>query len=51
MANQFVFELGDVAQGFRDADVIVEREYRTAPSIRAISSPIVRRRTGVLMAT
>ena len=31
LANQFVFEVGDVAQGFREADVIVEREYRTAP--------------------
>jgi len=31
LANQFMFEVGDVAQGFRDADVIVEREYGTAP--------------------
>ena len=31
LANQFVFEVGDVAQGFRDADVVVEREYGTAP--------------------
>jgi CO/xanthine dehydrogenase Mo-binding subunit len=31
LANQLVFEVGDVAQGFREADVIVEREYRTAP--------------------
>jgi xanthine dehydrogenase molybdenum-binding subunit len=30
VANHFVFEVGDVAQGFREADVIVEREYRTA---------------------
>jgi xanthine dehydrogenase molybdenum-binding subunit len=26
-----VFEVGDVAQGFREADVTVEREYCTAP--------------------
>jgi xanthine dehydrogenase molybdenum-binding subunit len=31
LTNQFVFEVGDVAQGFREADVIVEREYRTVP--------------------
>jgi CO/xanthine dehydrogenase Mo-binding subunit len=31
LANQFMFEVGDVAQGFREADVIVEREYCTAP--------------------
>jgi CO/xanthine dehydrogenase Mo-binding subunit len=31
VANHFVFEIGDVVQGFRDADVIVEREYHTAP--------------------
>jgi xanthine dehydrogenase molybdenum-binding subunit len=30
VANHFVFEVGDVAQGFREADVIVEREYHTA---------------------
>lgn len=30
VANHFVFEVGDVEQGFREADVIVEREYRTA---------------------
>jgi CO/xanthine dehydrogenase Mo-binding subunit len=30
VANHFVYEIGDVAQGFRDADVIVEREYQTA---------------------
>ena len=30
VANHFVFEIGDVAQGFRDADVIVEREFHTA---------------------
>lgn len=30
IANHFVFELGDVEQGFREADVIVEREYHTA---------------------
>lgn len=31
VANHFVFEVGDVAQGFREADVIVEREFRTMP--------------------
>ena len=31
LANQFVFEIGDVAEGFREADVIVEREYHTVP--------------------
>jgi xanthine dehydrogenase molybdenum-binding subunit len=31
LANQFVLEVGDVAQGFREADIIVEREYRRAP--------------------
>jgi len=30
IANHFVFEVGDVAQGFREADVIVEREFHTA---------------------
>jgi CO/xanthine dehydrogenase Mo-binding subunit len=30
IANHFVFEVGDVAQGFREADVVIEREYRTA---------------------
>ena len=30
IANHFVFELGDVEEGFKEADVIVEREYRTA---------------------
>ena len=30
VANHFVFEIGDVAQGFREADVIVEREYHTS---------------------
>jgi len=29
IANHFFFELGDIEQGFKDADVIVEREYRT----------------------
>ena len=29
IANHFVFELGDLEKGFRDADIIVEREYRT----------------------
>jgi xanthine dehydrogenase molybdenum-binding subunit len=31
LANQFVLEVGDVAQGFREADVIVERECLPAP--------------------
>jgi xanthine dehydrogenase molybdenum-binding subunit len=30
VANHFVFEVGDIAQGFREADVVVEREYHTA---------------------
>jgi xanthine dehydrogenase molybdenum-binding subunit len=30
IANQFAFRLGDVAQGFREADVIVEKEVYTA---------------------
>ncbi len=30
IANHFVFEVGDVAAGFREADVIVEREFHTA---------------------
>ena len=30
IANHFEFEVGDLDQGFRDADVIVEREYNTA---------------------
>ena len=31
IASHFVFELGDPEQGFRDADVVVEREFRTKP--------------------
>ncbi len=31
IANHFVFEVGDIAQGFREADIVVEREYHTAP--------------------
>jgi xanthine dehydrogenase molybdenum-binding subunit len=31
IANHFVFEIGDIAQGFREADVVVEREYHTSP--------------------
>ena len=31
VASHFVFELGDVEQGFTDADVVVEREFRTKP--------------------
>ena len=30
VANRFVFEVGDLEKGFQEADVIVEREYRTA---------------------
>ena len=30
ISNHFVFELGDPDQGFKKADVIIEREYRTA---------------------
>ena len=30
MANHFVFEVGDLEEGFKQADVIVEREFRTA---------------------
>jgi CO/xanthine dehydrogenase Mo-binding subunit len=30
VANHFVYEIGDVAQGFRDAEIIVEREFHTA---------------------
>ena len=29
IANHFVFELGNVDQGFKEADVVVEREFRT----------------------
>ena len=29
IANHFFFETGDIDQGFKDADVIVEREFRT----------------------
>ena len=29
VANHFVFEIGDLGKGFQEADVIVEREYRT----------------------
>jgi xanthine dehydrogenase molybdenum-binding subunit len=31
IANHFVFEVGDIEQGFREADVVVEREYHTSP--------------------
>src|SRR5918999_1315838 len=31
IANHFVFEIGDIEQGFREADVVVEREYHTSP--------------------
>jgi xanthine dehydrogenase molybdenum-binding subunit len=31
LANQFVFAIGDVEQGFREANVIVEREFSTVP--------------------
>ena len=29
IANHFVFALGDIEQGFNDADIVVEREFRT----------------------
>ena len=29
IANHFFFEMGDIEQGFKDADIIVEREFRT----------------------
>ena len=31
IANHFFFESGDIEQGFKEADIIVEREYRTEP--------------------
>ncbi|MFQ6026694.1 MAG: xanthine dehydrogenase family protein molybdopterin-binding subunit [Dehalococcoidia bacterium] len=31
LANRFEYSLGDVDQGFKDADVIVEREFHTRP--------------------
>jgi xanthine dehydrogenase molybdenum-binding subunit len=31
IANHFVFEIGDIEQGFREADVVVEGEYHTSP--------------------
>ena len=30
IANHFVFEVGDLERGFQEADVVVEREFRTA---------------------
>jgi len=30
IANHFFFEMGDIEQGFKEADVIVEREFRTS---------------------
>ncbi|MBQ11532.1 MAG: oxidoreductase [Planctomyces sp.] len=30
ISNHFVFELGDPDQGFKNADIVVEREFRTA---------------------
>ena len=30
ISNHFFFELGDTEQGFKDADIVVEREFRTA---------------------
>ena len=29
IANQFVFEVGDLGKGYQDADVVIEREYHT----------------------
>ena len=31
VANQFEFQVGDVDQGFREADLVVEREFHTKP--------------------
>ena len=31
IANQFVFEIGDIKKGFQEADIVVEREFRTQP--------------------
>ncbi|MCH8298437.1 MAG: xanthine dehydrogenase family protein molybdopterin-binding subunit, partial [Chloroflexi bacterium] len=31
IASHFVYEIGDTDQGFKEADVIVEREFRTRP--------------------
>ena len=31
LANRFEFRMGDVEQGFKDADVVLEREYHTKP--------------------
>ncbi|MCH7843742.1 MAG: xanthine dehydrogenase family protein molybdopterin-binding subunit, partial [Chloroflexi bacterium] len=31
IASHFVFEIGDPEQGFKEADVVVEREFRTRP--------------------
>ena len=31
IANHFVFELGDIEKGFKEADLVVEREYNTVP--------------------
>ena len=31
IASHFVFEIGDPKQGFKEADVVVEREFRTRP--------------------
>ena len=30
IANHFVFEIGDLEKGFREADLVIEREYTTA---------------------
>ena len=39
IAKVVEFKLGDVEKGFAEADVIVERSFETAQSIRDISSP------------
>ena len=31
IANRFVLELGDLEEGFKDADLVIEREYTTVP--------------------
>jgi CO/xanthine dehydrogenase Mo-binding subunit len=50
LANRIEFRLGDIDQGFQEADVIVEHETFTCPSTRAILSPIRGRHSGTMMA-
>ena len=39
IANEFEFSLGDVEQGFRDADIIVEKETTTEAVHQGYSRP------------